>query len=481
MEAPETLARGTAFRTDIPARLDRLPWSAWHWRVVLALGITWSLDGLEASLVASIAAVLTQPDTLALDVSQVGYANSIYLIGQIVGALVFGHLTDRFGRKRLFLVTMAVYLIGTASSGLASGFAFFAVCRFVAGTGIGGEYAAINSAIDELIPARLRGHIDLSINGSYWIGVALGGVLTLVLLDPRWLSPSLSWRLVFLFGAALGLGIVLVRRHMPESPRWLLLHGRVAEAKAAVARIETDVRGGVTTAESAPVPGEIEMTVLGTVGFTHVARVLLRDHPRRTILGLALMMSQSVFYNAIFFSYALILVRFYSVPADGTGLYVIPFALGNFFGPVLLGRLFDTVGRRRMISTTYIASGVGLLLTGGLFAGDLLTATTQTLCWCAVFFVASAAASSAYLTVSELFPVQIRGIAIALFFVVSQTAGAIATAAFGWMIDAASRPSMFLGYGLAAALMIGAGVIAALLAVDAEGKSLEQLTGDRIG
>jgi MFS family permease len=291
----------------------------------------------------------------------------------------------------------------------------------------------------------------------------------------RWLPPSLSWRVVFLSGAALGLCIVLVRRHLPESPRWLLLHGRIAEAAATVARIETAVHRGAVTADAATVATEVEMTVLGNVGFAHVAHILLRYHLRRTILGLALMLSQSVFYNAIFFSYALILVRFYAVPADRTGLYVIPFALGNFLGPLLLGRWFDTIGRRRMISITYVASGLGLLSTGGLFAADLLTATTQTLCWCAVFFVASAAASSAYLTVSELFPVQIRGIAIALFFVVSQSAGAIATAGFGWMIDAASRPSMFLGYGLSAVLMIGAGVIAARLAVDAEGQSLEQL------
>jgi len=480
VDVPQRLARGTAFRTDIPARLDNLPWSQWHWRVVLALGITWALDGLEASLIANIAGVLTDPQTLGLDVAQVGIANSTYLFGQIFGALLFGHLTDRFGRKRLFLVTLGVYLIGTASSGLASSFQTFVIFRFIAGSGIGGEYAAINSAIDELIPARLRGRVDLAINGSYWLGVALGGVLTLLLLDPRWLPLSVSWRLVFLFGATLGLCIILVRRHMPESPRWLLLHGRIAEAAVTIVRIEKAVHGERTIVEAGTVR-TLEMTVLGTVGFGHVAHLLLRHHFRRTVLGLALMVSQAVFYNAIFFSYALILVRFYDVPAGRTGLYIIPFALGNFFGPLLLGRLFDTVGRRHMISITYIVSGVALFFTGWAFAADLLTATTQTLCWCAVFFVASAAASSAYLTVSELFPVQIRGIAIALFFVVGQFAGAIATAVFSWMIDAANRPSMFLGYSVSAVLMIAAGIVAAVLAVDAERRSLEELAGEPSG
>ncbi len=477
MNPAETHPVGTVFTSSVPSRLDRLLWSSWHWRVIVALGITWILDGLEASLIANLGSVLARPDTLGLRVAQVGYSNSIYLLGQIAGALFFGHLTDRYGRKKLFLITLAVYLVGTAMSGLSPGFFVFALCRFVAGAGIGGEYAAINSAIDELIPARLRGQVDLGINGSYWVGVGLGGALTMVVLNPALLPVSVSWRLVFGLGATLGLSIVLVRRQLPESPRWLLMRGRVAEAEQAMTSIEDAVRKDTPEAVPGTRAPEVSVTVTGAVGFLHIARVLLRRHPRRSVLGLALMVSQSFFYNAIFFSYALILSRFYGVPEGRAGIYVIPFAAGNFLGPLLLGRLFDTIGRRRMITFTYALSALLLLATGYAFYRGMLDATTQTAAWSLVFFVASAAASSAYLTVSELFPVEIRGMAIAIFFVVSQAAGAVATATFGKIIETENRAALFMGYAVGAAFMLGAAVTAAILAVDAEGRTLEELAG----
>jgi MFS family permease len=442
---------------------------------VLALGITWILDGLEASLIANLGPVLQEASTLHLTATQVGGANTAYLIGQVAGALVFGRLTDSLGRKRLFLVTLAVYLCATALSGLAPNFMVFALLRFCAGTGIGGEYSAINSAIDELIPARVRGHVDLGINGSYWIGAAAGASLVEVLLNPAYLPHSLGWRLAFGLGAVLGLAILLIRRELPESPRWLLLHGRIAESESIVAQIEA-----LATARSkeplSPAP-VLAIKVTGAVGALHTAHILLQRHRRRTILGLALMLGQTFFYNAIFFSFALILNRFYGVPESNVGRYMIPFAAGNFLGPLLLGRLFDTVGRRVMIAATYVISGLLLVSSGYAFQQGLLSATTQTVCWCVIFFFASAAASSAYLTVSELFPVEIRGMAIALFYATATGFGSFAPTIFGALVQSQSRQALFIGYAVAAAVMILAGITAAILGVDAEGRSLEQLTG----
>jgi MFS family permease len=219
-------------RSDIPARLDRLPWSRWHWRVVIALGVAWVLDGLEVTLVGSIGAVLERPDTLGLSAGEIGWSGSIYIAGAVIGALVFGRLTDRLGRKKLFLITLVVYTLGTLATAFSPNFAFFALCRFVTGLGIGGEYAAINSAIDELIPARVRGRVNLAINGSFWIGAALGAGLSLVLLDARVIGPVWGWRAGFALGAVLAVAILLVRRNVPESPRWLIAHGRADEAGA---------------------------------------------------------------------------------------------------------------------------------------------------------------------------------------------------------------------------------------------------------
>ena len=464
-------APGTWIETDVPARLDALGWSHWHRRVVLALGITWILDGLEASLIANLGPSLRDARTLGLSASQIGLSNSAYLGGQVLGALVFGHLTDRWGRKRLFLVTLALYLAATALSGLAPNFVVFALFRACAGAGIGGEYSAVNSAIDELIPARLRGRIDLGINGSYWLGVAFGAFITLLLLNPDVLPLSLGWRLVFGTGSILGLAILLVRRHVPESPRWLLMHGHVQLARATLAAIELEVLGR----DAHPRVDPIRLRVTGTVGLRYLLRTLFVRYPRRTVLGVTLMLSQAFLYNSIFFSYGLILDRFHGVAPDRVGLYIVPFAAGNFLGPLLLGASFDRLGRRVMIPLTYAGSGLLLLVTGALFVGGMLNALTQTISWSLVFFLASAAASAAYLTVSELFPVELRGMAIAVFYSFATLVGAGAPALFGVIVDTGEKMELFAGYALAALLMLIAAGVARVFGVAAEGRSLEAI------
>jgi MFS family permease len=463
-----------AVSTTIPARLDALPWSRWHWRVVLALGVTWLLDGLEVTVVGSLGAALQRPEVLGLSVREVGLSGSAYIAGAVPGALVFGRLADRWGRKRLFLITLAVYLAGTVATAFAWDFASFAALRFVTGFGIGGEYAAINSAIDELIPARVRGAVDLAINGTFWIGAALGAALSLVLLDPRFFPPALGWRLAFGLGAVLGLAMLLVRRHVPESPRWLVVQGRLAQAEAELTRIETEVaaqHGALPTAFEA-----LSVTLRPPPSWREIGRLLTSRYRRRALLGTSLMASQAFFYNAIFFTYALVLAHFYGVPDREVGLYVFPFALGNFLGPLLLGPLFDRIGRRVMISSTYLVAGVGLFLAGALFRAGWLDATTQALCWAAIFFVASAAASSAYLTVSEIFPLEIRAISISIFYALGTGIGGfLGPALFAELIEIGSRDALFAGYALAAAVMCGAGLAAAWLGVDAERKPLEEI------
>ncbi|MBW8715159.1 MAG: MFS transporter, partial [Variovorax paradoxus] len=377
-----------AVHSDIPARLDRLPWSRWHWRVVVALGVAWVLDGLEVTLVGSIGAVLERPDTLGLSAGEIGWSGSIYIAGAVIGALLFGRLTDRLGRKKLFLVTLVVYTLGTLATAFSPNFAFFALCRFITGLGIGGEYAAINSAIDELIPARVRGRVNLAINGSFWIGAALGAGLSLVLLDPRVIGPVWGWRAGFALGAVLAVAILLVRRHVPESPRWLMAHGRADEALRIVETIEAEVRaqhGPLALAEGRVAYGGGHHR---SPSMREVAHVLLRRYRARSVVAVALMVSQAFFYNAIFFTYALVLTRFYGVPEGSVALYIFPFALGNVLGPLLLGPLFDSVGRRRMIALTYVLAGVGLALTGWAFMMGWLDARSQALCWSAVFFLA---------------------------------------------------------------------------------------------
>ena len=460
--------------TDIPVRLDGLPWSRWHWRVVIALGITWLLDGLEVTLVGAVANVLREPETLHLGEGEIGASVSAYLAGAVLGALFFGRLTDKLGRKKLFFVTLAVYLSASFFTAFANGFASFAFFRFFTGAGIGGEYSAINAAIDELLPARVRGRADLAINGTYWLGAALGSLGTLVLLDPKVLPLWLGWRVCFALGATLGLVILFTRRHLPESPRWLLMHGRVEEANAVVADIEERVRseGG----EIVPPKHLAKVDTKADTSWGRILRVLFIQHRRRAILGLVLMVAQAFAYNGVFFTYPLVLGRFYDVAADDVGLYLLPFAFGNFFGPLVLGHLFDKVGRRPMIAATYTLTGVLLAVTGLAFAHDVVTSTQLTALWCLVFFVASAAASSAYLTVSELFPVELRGMAIAVFYAIGTGAGGVlAPALFGALVGTGSRAGVLNGYYLGAGLMVLAGVVAAFLALPAERRSLEEI------
>jgi MFS family permease len=460
--------------SNIPKRIDRLPWSRWHWRVVMALGIAWVLDGLEVTLIGSIGGILERSDTLALSAAQVGWTGSVYIAGAVLGALVFGRLTDRLGRKRLFMITLAVYMLATLATAFSTGFVFLSVCRFITGLGIGGEYAAINSAIDELIPARVRGRVNLLINGSFWIGAALGAGLSLVVLDPRVLGPVLGWRACFIAGGVLAFAIVLVRRHVPESPRWLLMHGRTEEAERIVAQIEAEVER--EHGALAPVYGSDDAHGAGMPGLRQVAAVLLRHYRMRSLVVLAMMVAQAFVYNAIFFTYALVLTRFYQVPDNRVALYIFPFALGNVLGPMLLGPLFDSVGRRRMISLTYILSGIGLALTGWAFMQGWLTAVTQALCWSVVFFVASAAASSAYLTASEVFPLQMRALAISIFYAIGTgTGGFIAPVLFGWLIASGDRTNVAMGYATGAVLAILAGLLVRSHAVDAERKPLEEV------
>ena len=463
--------------STIPARLDRLPWSPWHWRVVIALGVAWVLDGLEVTIVASIGSVLERPDTLGLDAAEVGWAGSLYVGGAVLGALYFGRLADRLGRKRLFMLTLIVYMAGSIATAFTGSFWTFVFCRFVTGIGIGGEYAAINSAIDELIPARVRGRVSLAINGCFWIGAALGALLSLMLLDARVLGPVLGWRAGFLAGGLLAVAILLVRRHVPESPRWLIAHGRAAEAERIVAAIEASVRAqgrrpldDVPAGSAAPV-GRMRLPTMG-----EVAHVLMRRYPRRSAVVLALMVSQAFFYNAIFFTYALVLTRFYGVGDADVALYIFPFAAGNVLGPLVLGPLFDRIGRRVMITATYALSGLALALTGAGFLFDVLDATTQTLAWSGVFFLASAAASSAYLTVSEVFPLEMRALSISIFYAVGTGVGGFAAPAlFGTLIATGSRANVFAGYVFGAALVLIAAAVAWRYAVDAERKPLEEV------
>jgi MFS family permease len=459
-----------SLRSAIPARLDALPWSRWHWRVVIALGVSWLLDGLEVTVVGSLGPALQRPEALGLTAGEIGWAASAYIGGAVLGALVFGRLADRLGRKRIFLATLGVYLAATVMTAFSFNLVSFAVCRSITGFGIGGEYAAINSAIDELIPARLRGRVDLAINGSFWIGAALGAGLSIVLLDPQFFKPELGWRFAFALGGVLGLAILLVRRHVPESPRWLLMRGRVAEAEAVVAAIEAEI--GVAADKSSPA---LEIRPVA-VPWSAIVRTLLVRYRRRTVLGLSLMASQAFFYNAIFFTYALVLTRFYGVPEKHVGYYIFPFAIGNFLGPLLLGRLFDVAGRRVMIATTYAVSGLGLFFTGYLFSQQILNATGLALAWSAIFFVASAAASSAYLTVSEIFPLEMRAVAISLFYAAGTALGGFAgPPLFGAMIESGSREALFGAYAFAAALMCAAALVVAYLGIDAERRSLESI------
>ncbi len=462
-------------QTDVPARLDRLPWSRFHKLVVVALGITWILDGLEVTLAGSVAAALQTSPRLQLTAEQVGLTGSAYLAGAVLGSLFFGHLTDRLGRKKLFNVTLGLYLVATAATAFSWDFHSFLLFRFLTGAGIGGEYSAINSAIQELIPARLRGRIDLAINGSFWIGAAGGAILSVWLLDPSVLDPDMGWRLAFGSGAVLGLVILFLRRFLPESPRWLMIHGKPREAEGVVEEIEARVVAD-TGQKLDPVTKTLELGDPHKTTMLSVAQTLLKHYRGRTVLGVVLMASQAFVYNAIFFTYALILTKFYNVAADKVGLYILPFAVGNFLGPLLLGSLFDTLGRRQMITATYAISGVLLAVTGWMFHAGHLDATTQTAMWSVVFFFASAAASAAYLTVGECFPLEIRALTIALFYAFGTLFGGVGGPwLFGVLIAGGSSGEIMWGYMLGAVLMIAAALVTLKLGIAAECKSLEEV------
>jgi len=469
--------------TSIPFRLDALLWSGFHTRVVLALGITWILDGLEVTLAGALSGALKESPALHFSNLDVGFANSGYLAGAVLGAFGFGWLTDRIGRRKLFFITLTLYLAATAATALSWGVASYALFRFLTGAGIGGEYTAINSTIQELVPARYRGWTDLVINGSFWVGAALGSISAIILLDPKWFDVDLGWRLAYFTGAGLGLVVFVMRIWIPESPRWLIIHGHPDEANAIMADIERSVARNRPPRDATEDEGAVQrawpklrLRMRHHTPLREVARTLFKVYLKRSMVGLVLMMAQAFFYNAIFFTFALVLTDFYGIAAGQVGWYILPFAIGNFLGPLFLGRLFDTLGRRPMIALTYGASGILLALSGYLFSIGVLTATTQTLAWMVIFFCASPAASAAYLTVSETFPLEVRALAIAMFYAIGTGIGGVAgPLLFGALVDTGSRASVFIGYLFGAALMLAAAAIGWRYGVAAERRSLESV------
>jgi MFS family permease len=473
-------ATATPIRSTIPARLDRLKWSPFHTRMVCGLGAAWILDGLQITVSSSVTGVLVKPSTLGMTSTQIGLIASIYLLGEVLGALVFGRMSDRLGRKRLLVVTLLLYLCGTGLAAFVTGhhtgwLVFFYATRFVAGMGIGGQYAAINSAIDEMMPSKYRGRVDIWINGTYWAGAILGSFVSLIFLNE--FAVNVGWRLAFLMGPVLALVVIFVARTLPESPRWLLTHGRVEEAEKNIAKIEEAARKAGQPLEPVPDDKALELVPEKQYGYVRFLGLVFRTYPKRAVLGASLMITQSFLYNAIFFTYALVLVKFYGVSADRVPLYGLAFSVGNLIGPLLLGPLFDTVGRKKMISGTYILSGVLLAISGWLFDHHDLTANSQTFVWVVIFFFASAGASAAYLTVSETWPIEIRAEAIAVFFAIAQIFGAMGPAFYGALIgNGSSRTGLFIGYLVGAGIMVFGGIIEIVFGINAEGKSLEDIT-----
>jgi MFS family permease len=461
--------------TQVPARLDALGWSRFHTLIIAALGITWILDGLEVTFAGLISGALKKD--LGFSDSQIGLGSSCYLAGAVIGALAFGWATDRLGRRKLFFVTLGLYLCATAATAFSWNIESFCIFRFFTGAGIGGEYSAVNSTIQEFIPARYRGRTDLAINGSFWIGGAIGAAASIVLLNDAIVPLHYGWRSVFFIGALLSVGIIFLRTFIPESPRWLVIHGREKDAEAVMGDIEAHVEahGGVAPTIATLKPMTIHSrshTPLGIVFST-----IFVKNTSRAVVGLSLMVAQAFFYNAIFFTFALVLEKFYHVAIKNVGLYLLPFAIGNVLGPILLGPLFDRIGRKPMIASTYALSGILLAVTGWLFAQGLLTATHQIIAWAAIFFFASSAAGAAYLTVSETFPVEIRALAIAIFYAFGTGIGGVAAPyTFGALIETGNRWNLFGGYLFAAALMLGAAMVEAVWGVAAEGKSLEEVS-----
>ncbi len=444
-------------------------------RMVMALGITWMLDGLEVTLAGSLASILKNKQALGLTDVQVGASATGYLAGAVMGALLFGWLTDRFGRRKLFLVTLSTYLLATAATAFSWSFGSFLLFRILTGTGIGGEYAAINSAVDELVPKKVRGNVDLVINATFWIGAALGSAGTMLLLNSRAVSPTFGWRYAFGIGALLGIFILFLRLRVPESPRWLMLRGREEEANKIVDDIERQV-----SAHKGKLPepdGRLKIKARAFTPLKDVWNAMVRAEPKRSILGLVLMVAQSFFYNAVFFTYGLVLTQFFKVSDRQVPLHLLPLALGNFLGPLILGRFFDTIGRKKMITATYGVSGLLLIGSSIMFQQNGLSALGQGLWFTAIFFVASSAASAAYLTVSEIFPLEIRAFAISIFYALGTLAGGVAAPTlFARLIASHSRTYLFFGYLLGAVLMLAGGVTEWKFGVDAEGQSLESIS-----
>ncbi len=469
--------QGGTLETKVPARLDRLPFGRFHLHVIIALGITWILDGLEVTLAGSMAGALKDSPVLHFTDQDIGLAGTSYLIGAVLGALGFGWLTDRLGRKLLFFITLGLYIVSAAATAASWDLLSFCAFRFLTGAGIGGEYSAVNSTIQELIPARFRGRTDIAINGSFWIGAGLGAAGSIVLLNPAYINADYGWRIAFLIGAVLGLFILFLRKSIPESPRWLVIHGREKEAEQIASDIEKlfEERGAKLDD-----PASLKPMKLKPRDYTPLQEVfttLFVQNRQRALVGLMLMGSQAFFYNAVFFTYALILIDFYHIQSSHIGWYILPFSLGNVLGPLLLGPLFDSLGRKKMIAFTYAISGLLLAVTGALFAANLLSALEQTIAWTIIFFFASAAAGSAYLTVSETFPVEIRALAIAVFYAAGTAlGGAIGPALFSYLVSTGSRSYILLGYLVGAGLMIAAAIVQAIWGVAAEGKSLEEVS-----
>ena len=473
-----TIERGPYIRSLIPARVDRLPWSKFHTRLVMALGVAWILDGLEITIAANVGADLTLKNTLNMSAGAVSDIAWWYLIGEVIGALFFGRLSDRLGRKNLFIITLGVYLIGSGLTAVTPNgghwFIFLYATRIVAGMGIGGEYAAINSAIDEMIPARFRGRVDLAVNGTYWAGAIIGTIVTLWVLNH--VQAFWGWRIAYFVGPVLALVIIVVRRNLPESPRWQIMHGRQAEAERTITDIEQQV--AATKGELPPVDEskELEIRPAERIGYAHLLFTLFRRYPTRSVLVAALMITQSFLYNAIFFTSALVLEYFFHVKPTNTAYYFFAFAAGNLAGPLTLGRLFDTVGRKKMISGTYITAGVLLIISAVMFKAGMLNATTQTIWWAVIFFFASAGASAGYLTASEVFPLEVRAQSIAVFFAIAQIFGAFGTHWYGHLIgNGTDRNNLFIGYMVGAGAMILGGIVAIFFGVAAEGKALEDV------
>ena len=463
--------------TDVPARLDRLPWSGWHTRIIGALGTSWLLDGLEVTLVGSLSGVLESRSGLSLTDPQVTAAATTYLAGAVMGALLFGYLTDRLGRKKLFLVTLATYSLATIASAFSWNFFSFTIFRLFTGLGIGGEYSAINSAVDELIPGKVRGTVDLVVNGTFWVGATIGAVASLLLLHGNGLPPAMGWRYAFGVGGTLGAAVLVLRIYVPESPRWLMLRGFEQQANQVVSDIETKVSKGNPNNLPKPEGGKLKIVVRDHTPLKEIFRNMMGDNRQRSLLALILMAAQAFFFNAVFFTYGLVVKKFFHVSNNDLPLYLLPFAIGSFLGPMVLGRLFDKIGRKPMITVTYGLAGLLLLGTIYPFAHGTLGARGLGICFTLIFFIASSAASAAYLTVSEIFPLEIRAFAIAVFYALGTLTGGVgAPLLFGVLIASGSRTRVGLGYLAGGLLMLAGAVCEHFIGVEAAGKSLESVS-----